>query len=279
MAILAAIGALAFFLGGNHIVLLHPRGAIAARELQLMETAVQLMLLVVVPVFILTFGIAWHYRAENTRARYLPNWDHNVMEEAVWWIVPMIIIVVLAVLTWRSTHQLDPYRAIDASTPPLTIQVVALDWKWLFLYPAQGIATVNYLEIPEHTPIDFEITADAPMNGFWIPQLGGQIMAMPGMVTHLHLIADGPGTYLGLSSNFSGAGFAGMQFSVQATTTSAFTSWATRTAHATTTLDFPTYQALARPSAHNPPTFYALSDIHLYTKIVMQFMASSSPVR
>jgi len=178
LVILFLIGSLAYFLGGSHIIIFHPQGVIAEKEFSLMTTAAWLMLLVAVPVFLLTFGFAWYYRAENTKARYLPNWDHNPLEESVWWIVPTVIIIVLAVITWRSTHALDPFRPLSATQKPLTVDVVSLNWKWLFIYPAQGIATVNYLEIPTKPPISFKLTAAALMNAFWIPQLGGQEMTM-----------------------------------------------------------------------------------------------------
>ena len=264
---------------GSAVGVLDPRGIVALKEHHLMLEAVLLMLLVVVPVFALTFSFAWHYRADNTRARYLPNWEHNQVEEFVWWGVPMIIITVLAVITWSSTHALDPYRPLRSDTKPLTIQVVSLDWKWLFIYPAQRVATVNYLVIPEQTPIAFQLTSAAMMNALWIPQLGGQEMTMPGMVTKLHLMASGVGTYEGLSSNFSGKGFSGMQFRVQSMKQSSFDQWVTATKQATSTLNLTTYQALAAPSESNPPTSYTLGDPGLYTAIVMRFLvptASSS---
>ena len=273
LLITALVTALSLFLAhGSTAGLLDPQGPIAQKELHLMLTAAALMLIVVIPVFALTFFFAWRYRATNTKATYLPDWEHNPTEEFIWWGVPMVIIAALATLAWSSAHALDPYRPIASRVPPLTVDVVSLDWKWLFIYPAEHIATVNYLAIPERTPIAFKLTSDAPMNAFWIPQLGGQEMTMPGMVTQLHLMADNTGTYTGFSSNLSGAGFAGMHFPVHSLTNADFAQWVTQTQAATSTLTFARYRTLAQPSENNPPAFYRLGDPNLYTEIVMQFM-------
>ncbi len=281
LGIMASIALFALSLGGSHIVLFSPQGYIAKREVALMALALRLMLIIVIPVFALTFAIAWHYRAGNAKARYLPNWEHNRLEEAIWWAVPFLIIIALASITWTSSHALDSYKGIATSTPALEIDVVALDWKWLFIYPAQRIATVNTLTIPTGTPIAFKLTADAPMNALWIPQLSGQEMAMPGMVTELHIEADAPGAYHGLSGNYSGAGFAGMQFTAHAVSKSAFGAWVAETRMSTSTLDRVTYASLAAPSENVAPERYVLGDPGLYTWIVMKYMtppaASSTP--
>ncbi len=273
LGVIALITACAsFFAYGHGVGLLNPQGVIARQERALMLSAAVIMLVVVVPVFVLTFGIAWRYRASNTRAEYRPNWEHSRAQELVWWVVPMVIIALLAVVTWRVSHTLDPFRPIDSRTPELTVEVVALDWKWLFIYPAQGIATINYLAIPEKTPIAFKLTSDAPMNAFWIPQLGGQEMAMPGMVTQIHLMADAPGTYEGFSSNISGAGFASMHFPVYSMNTSDFTAWAARTQQVSSLLTFTAYKQLAQPSQNTAAAFFRVTDPYLYTDIVMQYM-------
>ena len=273
LTLVAAVGTLALWLGGGHLALFMPQGTIAHHELALMRFALWLMLLVVVPVFVLTGLVAWRYRASNTSAMYLPNWEHNTIEEAIWWLVPLVIIIVLAVTTWQSTHVLDPYKPLAhaPSKSAMTVQVVSLEWKWLFIYPAQGVASVNYLAIPEQTPVDFELTSDAPMNALWIPQLGGQEMTMPGMVTHLNLEADTTGTYHGLSSNYSGGGFADMQFPVHVLSADAFAQWASTTALSARPLTWAQYQALAAPGT-STPAFYALADKNLYTAIVNSFM-------
>ena len=248
------------------------KGVIASQEAGLMVEATLLMLIVAVPVLGLLFFFAWRYRAGG-KARYEPEWEHSKMDELIWWAIPLEVILVIGALIWGSSRTLDPYRPIDSSVQPLTVQVVALNWKWLFIYPAQGIATVNYLAVPEKTPVAFLLTADAPMNAFWIPQLGGQEMAMPGMVTQLHLMASGTGTYLGLSSNFSGEGFAGMQFPVRSMTQADFSAWVAQTKTSTSTLSFAAYQTLAKPGKNMPAMFYAVGDTNLYTEIVGQYMA------
>lgn len=273
LAVMLALGGALVALAGPRLVLFHPQGVVAARESALIVRAILIMLLVVVPVFILTAAIVWRYRAGNRGARYLPNWEHSTIEEAVWWFVPLVIIAVLAVITWRSTHALDPYKRLSSSVPPLSIEVVSLDWKWLFIYPAQGIATVNYLEIPTGTPVTFSLTADAPMNAFFIPALAGQMMTMPGMVTELNLEADAPGTYVGLSSNYSGQGFASMQFPVHAVSPGDFSAWTASVASATTTLDDAAYATLRAPSENVPAAFYRLGDPALYGLIVGAYMA------
>ncbi|HWB33987.1 MAG TPA: ubiquinol oxidase subunit II [Candidatus Paceibacterota bacterium] len=266
----------------DSLVMLHPRGMIALSERSLMLHTIELMLIVAVPVYILIFFFAWKYRAGNTSSQYTPEWEHSKMDELVWWAIPLEIILVLAALTWTSTHALDPYKPIDTSIPPLTVQVVALDWKWLFIYPAQGIASVNYLAIPVGQPVRFELTADAPMNALWIPQLGGQEMAMPGMDNRLNLEASAPGTFVGMSSNFSGDGFSGMQFPVHAVSQSDFDAWAAGIASSSAPLTMDTYMTLAKPSENVPAAFYILADPNLYTEVMMQYMmpqgsSSSTP--
>jgi len=251
-------------------------GIIARQESTLIIEALLLMLVVGIPVIALAGYFAWRYRAGNKDARYEPEWEHSAMDELVWWAVPFEIVLILGALAWLSAHTLDPYRPLASSAPPLTVEVVSLNWKWLFIYPAQGVATVNYLAIPAAVPVSFRLTSDAPMNALWIPALGGQEMTMPGMVTQLHLMADGPGEYTGLSSNFSGEGFAGMQFPVYSMTQEEFAQWVAQTKAATSSLDWNSYEALAQPSDNNPAAFYRLSDPNLYTEIVNQFMASTS---
>src|SRR5476649_775967 len=194
--VIAAVIGLCTWFGMTHtIAVLSPKGQIADKERHLIILATLLMLIVVVPVYVMMFVIAWKYREGNTKARYTPDWDHSNGLEFLWWAIPMAIIAVLSVITFKSSHELDPFKALSSTKPPITIQVVALQWKWLFIYPNQNIASVNYFRMPANTPVDFEITADSPMNSFWIPQLGGQIYAMPGMSTELHLMADGVGKY------------------------------------------------------------------------------------
>jgi cytochrome o ubiquinol oxidase subunit II len=264
-----------FSLHGRLPTLLDPKGIIASKERGLMRDATLLMLLVVIPVYALTFFIAWRYRASNTKAVHTPEWEHKRASELIWWGVPCAIILVLAVITWTSTHKLDPYRPLASDVKPLTIQAVALDWKWLFIYPEQNIATVNFMEIPDQTPINLQITADAPMNSIWIPKLGGQIYAMPGMSTQLHLMADKPGTYEGRSANFSGVGFARMKFTTQSGSEEDFRRWMESVRRSPDILDANTYHDLAMPSVDNPVAYYASVKDGLFDSIVMKYKVPS----
>jgi len=246
-------------------------GPIAAQESALLVQVVLLMLVAAVPVFVLLFFFAWHYRAGNKKAKYEPHWEHARLDELVWWAVPFEIILVIGALTWSSTHALDPHKPIDSPTAPLEIQVVALPWKWLFIYPAQGIATVNYLALPTGVPVHFDITSDAPMNSFWIPALGGQIYAMTGMDNPLTLLADRPGTYDGYSANYSGAGFASMHFVAVAQSQADFDSWVAHAKLATSsTLDAAEYRILATP-ATTTRGYYGSITPTIFTAIVQQY--------
>lgn len=265
-----AVLALVWQLSGGHFAVLDAKGTIAAQQRDLMLIALGLMLLVVIPVFILTFHIAWTYRAGNHKATYMPEWDGNRKLEALWWGIPGIIIVALSVLIWQSSHSLDPYRPIASAsgTQPLTIQVTALQWKWLFIYPEQNIATVNYLQIPEDTPVNFEITADAPMNSFWIPQLGGQVYAMTGMVTKLHLMADEPGVFQGSSANLSGEGFSKMRFVTAAVSRGEFDDWVGSVRSGGQRLDKTVYDKLAAPGEDSVVASYASVQPRLFQGVV-----------
>ncbi len=262
-----------FFTIGKNMGILSPKGIMASEEKELIFIAVVLMLLVVIPVYILTIHFTWRYRDNNPdKVTYRPTEDHNSIEEFIWWAIPCIIIIVLGTITWTSTHKLDPYRPLESPIPPITIQVVALNWKWLFIYPEQGIATLGYVKFPENTPINFQITADAPMNSFWIPQLAGQVYAMAGMSTKLHLMADEMGTYRGLSSNYSGAGFTGMKFEVQVVSHSQFTEFITSTRGTKPALSPLVYEMLVVPSENTPQSTYGAIPPQLYNDIIMKYM-------
>ncbi len=254
------------------IAVLDPKGWIAAQEKDLMITTSALMLIVIIPVFILTVVIAWKYRSTNTKAKYEPNLHSSKIIECVWWGIPFIIITILSILTWKGSHKLDPFKPLVHTTKPIEIQVIALQWKWLFIYPDYHIASVNELHFPEKTPINFTITADAPMNSFWIPNMGGQIYAMPGMRTELHLIADEVGQFRGSSANLSGTGFAGMTFTAVSDTEEDFQKWTTSVSSSANTLNLDTYKTLAEPSEDNPVTTYTLEKEDLYDWIIMKYM-------
>ncbi len=253
------------------IAVLNPGGIVAQKERDLIVFTTLLGLLIVLPVFALTFGIAWKYRESNKKAKYTPEWDRNLLAETIWWGIPTVIIGILSVVTWNSSHQLDPFKPLASTVKPLNVQVVALESKWLFIYPEQHIATTNYVQFPENTPLAFQVTADAPMNSFWIPKLGGQIYAMAGMSTQLHLMASGPGTYMGSSANLSGPQFSGMNFVARSTTQSDFRNWVNSVKQSPKQLDMNQYHALAKSSDKNPVTYYSGNEHKLYDKIIEKY--------
>jgi cytochrome o ubiquinol oxidase subunit 2 len=273
---LLGVGALAalftFLTSGSNVAVLNPAGTIAGQQKNLIILTTVLGLFVVIPVFILLFGIAWKYREGNVKARYTPNVGGSRKLEALWWGIPAVIILVLSVVTWQSSHALDPFKEIEGDKNTMVVEVVSLQWKWLFIYPELGIASVNYLPFPEKTPMHFQITSDAPMNSFWIPNLGGQVYAMSGMSTELHLQADQPGSYRGVSANISGAGFASMNFTAQSMTEADFDAWVQTAATSKNLLDSASYKALAQPSTADVPKVFRLMDNHLYDNIMMKYV-------
>ncbi|GAB4189956.1 MAG: ubiquinol oxidase subunit II [Simkaniaceae bacterium] len=272
LIVVGVIALAGLYISTHQIPVLNPSGMIAVKEKDLIVTASLLMLIVCVPVFIFALVFSIRYKEGTGKGKHTPDWEHNYIAEYFWWGVPFIIIVILAVLTWKSSHQLNPFKPIENGKKPLTIQVVALEWKWLFLYPEQGIATVNYIKFPEKTPIAFEITADAPMNSFWIPALGGMIYAMPTMRSKLHLIADKTGSFRGLSSNFSGEGFAGMKFEAVSTTEEDFAQWVSQVRSSGKNLGMAQYEQLAKPSQYDPVSVYNLVDLDLFDQILEKYL-------
>ena len=277
IAIILVVGVLlsaALYLRTTHFPVLAPHGTVGEQERNLIMFAAGLSLVIVIPVFAITFSFAWKYREGNTKhhKKYAPNIDHNRWLETAWWSIPAVLILILSMLTWTSTHALDPFKPLSSTKKPVTIQVVAMQWKWLFLYPDKGVATVNYVEFPKDTPVTFEITSDGPMNSFWIPDLGGQIYAMSGMSTKLHLMADKAGTYRGASANISGRGFAGMRFTAKATSQAEFDGWLRSVAHDSPTLSDAAFAKLSEPSENDPSRSYRLENEALYDTIVDRFM-------
>jgi len=273
LIILLLIGAgilTVMYLSGHNIPVLEPKGLISVKEKKLIVTASLLMLIVVIPVFVFAIYFTWKYR-EGKESRHDPDWEHNYIAEFCWWGVPFLIIIVLAIITWKSSHELDPFKPLDVKTKPITVQVVALEWKWLFIYPEQGIASVNLVQFPEKTPINFQITAEAPMNSFWIPQLGGQIYAMPAMRTKLHLLANETGDFRGASSNFSGKGFAGMHFIARASTEKEFDQWVQKVRGIGQPLNWSSYKELAEKSENNPVSYYKLGQQNLFDQVIEQY--------
>ncbi|MEC5385495.1 ubiquinol oxidase subunit II [Uliginosibacterium sp. H3] len=266
----------AALMAGCDLVVLNPSGDVAAQQGRLVVISTLLMLLIIVPVIILTLVFAWRYR-ESAKAEYRPDWDHSTQLELLIWAAPLLIIIALGALTWISTHVLDPYRplsrideqrALAADTKPLVIEVVALDWKWLFLYPEQGIATVNEVAAPVDRPVQFRITATSVMNAFYVPALAGMIYAMPGMETKLHAVINKPGIYDGFSANYSGAGFSHMRFKFHGLNDADFAQWVKTNQGAGQTLSREAYLQLERPSEREPVRRYATVADGLYDAIL-----------
>ncbi|MBA1188913.1 ubiquinol oxidase subunit II [Pseudomonas entomophila] len=258
-------------LSGCNWTLLDPKGQVGIEQKNLILIAFGLMLLVVIPVIIMTLVFAWKYRATNKAATYTPDWSHSTKIEAAVWLIPILIIIALGIVTYKTTHSLDPYRPLDSDVKPVQIDVVALDWKWLFIYPEQGIATVNKIVFPANTPVNFRVTSDAVMNSFFIPGLGGQIYAMAGMTTKLHLIANENGEFDGISANYSGAGFTGMKFKATATSQADFDAWVNEVKQSPKKLEKAQYEALAKPSENNPVELYGEVPADLFQTIVDKY--------
>jgi len=271
----AGVGA-AVFLSGCNMEVLTPKGDVGAHEKSLILIALGLMAIVAIPVIAMTLWFAWRYRSTNKKATYAPNWSHSTKIEVVVWTIPAIIIAILAVITWTSSHALDPYKPLESDAKPVTVQVVSMDWKWLFVYPEYGVASVNELAFPTDRPVNFQITSDSVMNAFFIPQLGSQIYAMAGMETKLHLIAREPGTYEGLSSNFSGEGFSDMHFKAIATSEDGFKDWIAKAKATTTALDAGSYKTLAQPSEKAPVAYYGHVTPGLFASVVNKHMGDMS---
>jgi cytochrome o ubiquinol oxidase subunit II len=276
----ACTASFALLLGGCKMALLNPQGPVARGEMHLLIDAVLLMLIIVVPVTILVIVIAIKYRASNTKAEYKPNWCHSNAIEVVCWAVPCIIITLLSVLAWKGSHEFNPYKPIVIKgKQQITIQAIALDWKWLFIYPKQHIATINYLTIPVNTPVQFQITADAPMNSLEIPQLAGQIYAMGGMRTKLSLVADHPGIYKGLSTNYSGDGFVGMSFKIKATSDKGFHQWIKKSQASPKTLStLQDYVNIAKESYDNKVEIFSHVPTKLFHEVIMKYMSPKSKI-
>jgi cytochrome o ubiquinol oxidase subunit II len=258
-------------LAGCNLVVFNPKGDVARDERDLIILATGLMLLVVIPVIVMTFVFAYRYRATNKKARYSPRWASSHKIEAVVWGVPFLIICVLGWVTWETTHALDPYRPLNSDTPPINVQVVATDWKWLFIYPDLGIASVNELAMPVNTPVNFTITSDAAMTSFFIPALGGQIYAMAGMQTKLHLIANQIGQYRGIAANYNGRGFSDMHFSTQVLSAADYETWVNKVKSAPSQLDQASYTELAKPSVAHKITYYSAVKERLFLDIVDKY--------
>jgi cytochrome o ubiquinol oxidase subunit II len=249
---------------------LDPQGPVASAERLILFNATAIMLVVVVPVIALTLAFAWWYRASNKRAAYRPDWSYSGVIELVVWSIPAMVVILLAGVAWTGSHLLDPARELQSDVKPIRIEVVSLDWKWLFIYPDLELATVNKLIIPSGTPVQFLLTSATVMNSFFVPQLGSQIYAMPGMTTRLNLLAERAGDYPGLSANFSGDGFSDMRFLVHVVPASEFSSWRARATGEGAVLNADAYSQLARTGVDTQMQTYRTVDPRLFDRIVRQ---------
>jgi cytochrome o ubiquinol oxidase subunit 2 len=265
---LLALVLLSVTLGGCSEGVLDPKGPIAAAERLIMFNSLGIMLAIVIPTILATLAVAFWFRASNSRAAYLPDFEYSGRLELLVWSIPAMTVLLVGGVAWVGAHDLDPRKPISSSVTPVTVQVVSLDWKWLFIYPEQGIASVNKLVVPVGTPINFELTSSGVMNSFLVPQLGSQIYTMSGMVTRLHLQADHPGTYPGLSAMFSGDGFSDMRFTVDAVTDNGFTQWVSQAREAGPALDTKAYADLVKPSKAVAPFTYRTVAPAMFSRIV-----------
>ena len=266
-------------LGGCSEGVLDPKGPVAEAERQILFNSLGIMLAIVIPTILATFGVAFWFRSSNRRARYRPNFTYSGRLERLVWSIPAMTVLLLGGVAWVGAHNLDPRRPIGANATPMRVQVVSLDWKWLFLYPEQGIASVNQLTLPAGMPVAFELTSSGVMNSFLIPQLGSQIYTMAGMVTRLNLQADHPGTYRGLSANFSGSGFSDMRFAVEAVPAEIFSEWVETTRAGGAVLDAQTYADLANPSVVARPLSYGAVAPDLFNGILSVGMHPNHALR
>ena len=262
----------AVILSGCHMAVMDPKGPVGMQEKDLIILAVLLMLIPVVPVIVMTLWFAWRYRASNTKATYAPDFEHSNRIEAVVWAIPTLIIIALGAVTWVSTHELDPRAPLahisQPNVKPIEVEVVSLDWKWLFIYPDYNIATVNEMAMPVGTPVHFKLTSATVMNSFFIPQLGSQIYTMTGMETQLSLRADHPGSYEGISANYSGHGFAGMRFQALALDDAGFKAWVAKAQATQASLDGAAYAELEKPNLAFKPAYYASVEPDLFHKVL-----------
>ena len=260
--------------GGCTEGVLDPKGPVALAERQILFNALGIMLAIVIPVIVATIGVAFWFRASNERARYRPNFAYSGRLEMLVWSIPAMTVFLVGGVAWVGSHDLSPRKPIVSTVKPVRVQVASLDWKWLFIYPDQGVASVNRLTIPVGTPISLELTSSGVMNSFFVPQLGSQIYTMTGMITRLHLQADHAGTYRGFSAQYSGEGFADMHFDADAVTDEKFAQWLDTARSAGPELDSKTYADLAKPSAKVPPFTYRAVAAGLFDKIMVSEMQS-----
>jgi len=272
VALFSLVGCKEHFIG-----VLNPKGVIAYQERKLFFDTLALMLIVVLPVIIMSFTFIYHYQISHRITDYKPEWSHSYFLEALWWGIPCVIILILGIMTWKTTHELDPYRTIAGhDQPPMLIEVIALPWKWLFIYPEQGIATINYLEIPVGQQIEYWMTTDnVPMSAFFVPQLGSQIYTMAGMRTRLHLVANEVGIYEGMNTQYNGNGFSDMHFSVHVVQPDEMQNWIAQVKKSSNHLTNSDYMDLLKPSINDLPKYYEGIEPSLFDNVIQLYMHSN----
>ena len=279
LIVASVIGVAACLSGCSNIPLLDPKGPIGVSELTVIGLAFALMLFVVVPVIAMALWFPHRFKASKPKGDYAPNWSYSAKIDLVVWLVPAAIVIGLGTLAWIETHKLDPFNPISASGRPIVIDVVSLDWKWLFIYPDQRVATVNQLELPVNIPASFRITSDSVVTSFFIPQLGSQIYAMPGKESRLHLLADKPGTYIGQNQQFSGRGYADMNFKVKVTSNRQFANWIQQLKRSPNILDHAQFERLKKPGVALSTNAYSWVEQDLFSHIVRGFHTYSGKER
>jgi cytochrome o ubiquinol oxidase subunit II len=258
---------------------LDPQGPVGRAERVILYDATAIMLAVVIPIIVFTLVFVWWFRARNARARYRPEWEYSGRIEMIIWSIPALIILFLGGIAWTGSHDLDPPRPLAESTAPLDIEVISLDWRWLFIYPHEGIASLNRLVVPAGVPLRFRLTSTTVMNSFFVPQLGSQIYTMPNMVTRLNLQADHPGTFEGLSAQFSGDGFSDMRFDLVSTEANAFKQWVNTAKTQGGVLDASAFEELVKPAKADGTKTYAQVSEGLFDRISSGHMAAVAPQR
>lgn len=275
----AAVVGIVVVLASENALVVHPKGIIAHQELELIIINILLMLSIIFPTYILLFLVVWKYCISQKMTKYEPEHKYGIKGQLIMWALPAVIVIALSIVTWDKTHKLNPYKPLEGDSDPLVVQVVALNWKWLFIYPEQGIAVLNYLQIPERTPIHLKLAADgSPMNSFWIPQLSGQIYAMTGMATQLYLMADGIGEYTGKEVEINGDGYADMTFTVKSTSGKDFNDWVEQVKKSPKHLSEDAYNELVKPHIIKSVILYSEVENDLYLKLIRKYKYPMKPV-
>lgn len=272
LVFITLISVFTFFIVSGKLVVISPTGIIALYERNLIASLVIIMLTCAIPVFILMAFVSIKYRAGRKGAKYDPNWRLSNIGTFLKWALPVTVVFAFAIINWKATHDLDPYKPLGSRSETEIIQVVSLRWKWLFIYPKENIATVNYLTLPVNTPVEFQLTSDGPMNSFWIPSLSGQIYSMSGMESHTHFMANAVGDFQGTAAEINGKGFSGMHFTVHSVSHDDFNKWVETVKKSPTALTAQEFEALSQPSEDHPVTLYSDVGKGLYNGVMMKYM-------